>query len=294
MFDVVIVGMGCAGMSAGIYAKNSGLNTLILEGDTPGGLLNKINIVDNYVGFNDITGPDLAKIMFDHTVSNEVNYKIERVLSIKDCNEYKEITTTKNIYKTKSIIFASGRKARNTNVTGEEKFKGKGISNCAICDGKLFKNKDIVVLGGGSSAFEEAIYLSKIVKSIKILVKDKITALKELEEKAKSISNIEILLNTYVISFNGSDHLESVTINNNEEIKCEGAFIYYGYEADTNYLKCFDILDDKGYIITDENMRTKVPFIYACGDTISKSVYQVATAVSDGAIAALSARKDLK
>lgn len=294
MYDVIIIGMGCAGMSAGIYAKNSGLKTLILESTYPGGILNKVNIVDNYLGFNDITGPDLVEKMYAHVKNNGVEYKFERVLNIKSTDEYKEITTTKNIYKSKALIFAGGRKARNTNLESEEKFKGKGISYCAICDAHLFKDKDIVVLGAGSSAFEEAIYLSKVVKSIKILVKNEISALDELVEVAENIDNIEIIKGVYVTEFKGKDTLESVKLNTNEEIKCEGAFVYYGYDADTAYLKELGILDERGYIIVDSSMRTKVPYIYACGDTIKKELYQVATAVAEGSIAAVSARKDIK
>ena len=285
MYDVIIIGIGCAGMSAGIYAKNSGLKTLILESTYPGGILNKVNIVDNYLGFNDITGPDLVEKMYAHVKNNGVEYKFERILNIKSTDEYKEITTTKNIYKSKALIFAGGRKARNTNLESEEKFKGKGISYCAICDAHLFKDKDIVVLGAGSSAFEEAIYLSKVVKSIKILVKNEISALDEL---------VEIIKGVYVTEFKGKDTLESVKLNTNEEIKCEGAFVYYGYDADTAYLKELGILDERGYIIVDSSMRTKVPYIYACGDTIKKELYQVATAVAEGSIAAVSARKDIK
>lgn len=294
MLDLIIVGMGCAGMSAGIYAKNSGLDTLILESTAPGGLLNKINIVDNYIGFDDATGPELSKIMADHTISNGVNYKIERVLNIKDKTDYKEVTTTKGVYKTKAIIIATGRKARTANVEGEKELTGRGISNCALCDGKLFKNKDIVVLGGGNSAFEEAVYLAKLVKSIKILVRSEITANEELQEACKEIPNIKIITNKYVTKFNGKDRLESVDTNDGENIKCDGAFVYYGYEADTAYLKDLGILNDRGYIEVDSHMRTKAKFIYACGDTIAKDVYQIATAVSEGAIAALSARKDIK
>lgn len=294
MYDVVIIGMGCAGMSAGIYAKNSGLNTLILEENYPGGILNKVNIVDNYLGFNDITGPELVEKMFDHVKNNGVAYKFERVLKIEDKDDYKELTTTKDTYKTKSIIFASGRKARNTNIESEKKFEGKGISYCAICDAPFFKGKDIVVLGAGSSAFEEAIYLSKVVNSVKILVKKDISALDELVDTARSISNIEIMSGVYVTDFIGEDKLTGVKLNTEEVIKCDGAFVYYGYTADTEYLKNLDILDERGYIVVDESMRTKVPFIYACGDTIKKDLYQVATAVSEGAIASVSARKDIK
>lgn len=294
MYDVIIIGMGCAGMSAGIYAKNSGLKALILESKYPGGILNKVNIVDNYLGFNNITGPELVDKMYNHIKDNEVEYKFEKVLNIKMNEEYKEITTTKNIYKSKALIFAGGRKARNTNLESEKKFKGKGISYCAICDGRLFKDKDIVVLGGGSSAFEEAMYLSKIVKSIKILIKNEISALDELVSTAENINNIEIIKGVYVTEFKGEDTLKSVKLNTNEEIKCEGAFIYYGYDADSEYLRELGILDEKGYIIVDKSMRTKVPYIYACGDIIKKELYQVATAVAEGSIAAVSARKDIK
>lgn len=294
MYDVVIIGMGCAGMSAGIYAKNSGLNALILEENYPGGILNKVSIIDNYLGFNDITGPDLVEKMFEHVKNNGVLYKFERVLKIEDKEEYKVLTTTKNIYKTKSIIFASGRKARNTNIESEKKFEGKGISYCAICDAPFFKGKDIVVLGAGSSAFEEAIYLSKVVNSVKILVKKDISALDELVDSAKAIKNIEIIDGVYVTDFIGEDKLTGVKLNNDEIINCDGAFVYYGYTADTEYLKNLDIIDERGYIVVDNSMRTKVPFIYACGDTIKKDLYQVATAVSEGAIAAVSARKDIK
>ena len=293
MYDTIIIGMGCAGMSAGVYAKRSGLRTLIIDENAPGGLLNKVNIVENYLGFKSISGPDLALTMFEHINNEQVPYKIEKVLKIELKDGYKEITTTKSIYQTKSIILAIGRKPKKSGLALEDKYVGKGISYCALCDGALYKNKDIVVLGGGSSAFEEAIYLSNIASSVKIIVRSEIKAEKALYERAIKINNIEIIKGRVVSEFIGNELIEAVKLDNDEIIKCEGVFIYYGYDADTAFINDLKITNEKGYIDVDQLMRTKVPFIYACGDIIQKDLYQIITATSEGAIAATSARKDL-
>lgn len=293
MYDVIIIGMGPAGMSAGIYAKRSGLNTLILEGMYPGGLLNKVSIVDNYLGIKNISGADLSLNMFEHIKDVGVNYKIEKVLKIEN-SDVKKITTTKSVYETKSIIFAIGRTPKKSGLPNEEKYIGKGISYCALCDGNLYKNKDIIILGGGNSAFEEAIYLSKIVKSIKVLVRSEIKAEKELRDEVNAQSNIEIITGVTVEEIMGDEVVGGVRLANGDIIKCDGIFIYYGYEAETGYLNNLGITDDKGYILVDSKMRTSKPLIYACGDIIKKDLYQIITAASEGAIAATSARKDIK
>lgn len=293
MYDVIIIGMGPAGMSAGIYAKRSGLNTLILEGMYPGGLLNKVSIVDNYLGIKNISGADLSLNMFEHIKDVGVNYKIEKVLKIEN-SDVKKITTTKSVYETKSIIFAIGRTPKKSGLPNEEKYIGKGISYCALCDGNLYKNKDIIILGGGNSAFEEAVYLSKIVKSIKVLVRSEIRAEKELRDEVNVQSNIEVITGVTVEEIMGDEVVGGVRLANGDIIKCDGIFIYYGYEAETGYLNNLGITDDKGYILVDSKMRTSKPLIYACGDIIKKDLYQIITAASEGAIAATSARKDIK
>ncbi len=293
MYDVIIIGMGPAGMSAGIYAKRSGLNTLILEGMYPGGLLNKVSIVDNYLGIKNISGADLSLNMFEHIKDVGVNYKIEKVLKIEN-SDVKKITTTKSVYETKSIIFAIGRTPKKSGLPNEEKYIGKGISYCALCDGNLYKNKDIIILGGGNSAFEEAVYLSKIVKSIKVLFRSEIRAEKELRDEVNAQSNIEIITGVTVEEIMGDEVVGGVRLANGDIIKCDGIFIYYGYEAETGYLNNLGITDDKGYILVDSKMRTSKPLIYACGDIIKKDLYQIITAASEGAIAATSARKDIK
>jgi thioredoxin reductase (NADPH) len=293
MYDVIIIGSGPAGMSAGLYAKRSGLNTLILEGMYPGGLLNNVSIVDNYIGIKGISGSDLASLMYEHINSIDVKINFEKVLNI-EYGDIIKVTTSKNIYETKGIIIAIGRKAKKSGIPNEDKYIGKGISYCALCDGNLYKNKDIVVLGGGNSAFEESVYLSKIVKSIKIIVRSEIKAEKELITEVNNSNNIEIIKGVTCEEILGDEVVGGIRLNNGDIIKCDGVFIYYGYEAETSFLKNLNITDDKGYILVDQTMRTKLKNIYACGDIIKKDLYQIVTAASEGAIAATSARKDIK
>ena len=290
MYDCIIVGMGPAGMSAALYAKRSGMNTLIIDSSAPGGLLNKISIVENYLGVGSISGIDLALKMFEHVRSEEIPYKIETVTSVKNNNDYKTIYTTKGEYKTKTIIFAIGRKPKSSSIVNEEKYKNKGISYRAICDAALYKDKELVVLGGGNSAFEEAIYLSDFASKITIIVKNEISADDELICEAKN-KNINIMTGVSVSEFIGNDKISGVLLDNGNVINCSGVFIYYGYSAETSFISNLNITDDKGYIEVDNNMRTNIDGIYACGDIIKKNVYQIITACSDGAIAALSAKK---
>lgn len=292
MFDTIIIGSGPAGMSASIYSSRSGLKTLLLDESMPGGLLNKISIVENYLGVGSISGGDLALNMFDQVRQNNVDFKREKVVSIRDLGEYRLVTTTKNEYKTKGVIIAIGRKPRKSGILNEEKYIGKGISYCAICDASLYKDKDVVVLGAGDSAFEEALYLSNIVRSVKIVVRNKISASDALVKMAKE-KNIEIILGKETIDFIGEDVITGIKLNDNTIIKCDGVFIYYGYQADTAFMRDLSITDDRGYIEVDESMRTRESYIYACGDIIKKDIYQIVTACSEGCIAALSLKKDI-
>lgn len=269
MYDCIIVGMGPAGMSAAIYANESGLKTLILEESTPGGLLNKVSIVNNYLGFPNISGSDLAFKMFEHIRNENIEYKIARVLDIKDKEDYKVVTTTIGEFKTKGIILSTGRKLKKSGIPNEDKFINKGISYCAICDGYLFKNKNVVVLGNNQTAESEANYLSKIC-------------------------NVKRITEQKVIEFIGNEYLEGIKLEDGNVIKCDAAFVYYGYMSSTSFIKNYDITDEKGYVIVDKNMKSKCNMIYACGDIVKKDLYQVSTAVSEGAIAAISLSKEIK
>lgn len=292
MFDTIIIGAGPAGMGAAVYSARSGLNTLLLDESVPGGLLNKISIVENYLGYKSVTGADLAVDMYNHVKHENVSFKLEKVVSIKEEDEYKIVTTTKGEYKTKGVIIAIGRKPRKSGIPNEEMYAGKGISYCAICDAPLYKGKKIVVLGGGDSAFEEAIYLGNFASSVTIVVRNKISASDALVSEAKE-KNIEVIIGKEAIDFLGDETIKQVKFNDESTIDCDGVFIYYGYQADTAFMKDLNITDEKGYIEVYNSMRTKEPFIYACGDIIKKDIYQIVTAASDGCIAALSLKKDI-
>ncbi len=281
MFDLIIIGAGPAGMSASIYASKSNLKTLLIECDTPGGLLNKLNNIDNYLGFNNISGSDLAFNMYEHIRKENIELKHEKVLKIENNNEYKKVITNKNEYQTKKIIIAIGRKPKKSGIQGEEKYNKKGISYCAICDSHLYKNKDVVVIGDNSLALSESLYLKEIC-NVTLITNNK---------NIKS-DKINIIYHN-VIEFIGEDSLTGVKLDNNEIIKCNAAFIYNGYITEINFLKELNIINDKGNIDVDNRMETKVKGIYACGDIINKNIYQINTAVSEGCISALSAKMDI-
>jgi len=287
MYDTIIVGMGPAGMSAGIYAKRSGLKTLLLEKNSPGGLINVTNLVDNYLGFDNITGPDLAFKMFEHIKNNEVEYKIEEVTKIKKENSIFKIETNKNSYTSKTIILAGGRQPRKIDL--EDNLKKLKISRCSICDAPLYKDKNVLVMGGGNSAFEEGIYLSEFAKKLTIITRNKVKADEELLTAAKERNNIEIYENEEIQDLQELEGKYKVTLKENEII-VDGIFSYIGYTPSTEYLSNLGILEEKGYIEVNET-ETVVPGLYACGDIIKKDVYQIITASSEGAISALKAKK---
>lgn len=287
MYDTIIIGMGPGGMSAGIYAKRSGLKTLILEKNTPGGLINVTNLVDNYLGFDNITGPDLAFKMFEHVKNNGVEYKIEEVTKIKKENNIFKIETNKNSYEAKTIILAGGRQPRKVDL--EENLKNLKISRCSICDAPLYKNKEVLVLGGGNSAFEEGIYLSEFASTLTIITRNEVKADKELIEEAKKKTNIKILEHEEITSLEENENQYKVKLKN-EELTVDGIFSYIGYAPSTEYLSNLGILEENGYINATDT-ETEVPGLYACGDILKKSVYQIITATSEGATAALKAKK---
>lgn len=293
MYDCIIVGMGCAGMSAGIYAKRAGLNTLMIDEAMPGENLAKISVIENYLGFKSITGSELALQMFEHIKSEDVQYKIAKVLNIRINDDgTKTVFTNKGEYKSKGVIIAGGRKYKKSGLANEDKFIGKGISYCAVCDGPLYKNKTIVVLGGGNSAFEEAAYLSRFAKSVTIIVRGSIKADMQAREQVNK-ANIKIIAQRSVVEFLGNEYITGVKLDDDTVIDCEGVFIYFGTVADTSFIKELDITDENGYILVDNCMKTKYDGVYACGDVIKKELYQIATAVSDGAIAATCLKREL-
>lgn len=296
MYDIIVIGMGPAGLNAAIYAKRSGLSVLIFEKDSPGGLLNKTNIVDNYLGFESVRGPELASKMFFQTQALEIPYKIEEVRDLKVEGNKKIVTTTKDVYEAKAVIICSGRQQRKTNLENENSLVGKGLSYCAICDAPLYRGKKVAIIGGGNAAFEEGIYLSDFVSELYILNRsENIRADKVLQEEAKEKNNIKVMLNSVVKEIKTkNDKVSKIVLTNGTELDIEGVFVYIGFEPKVSYLNSLNILTPEGYIDVDENMRTMMPGVYAAGDSIKKELYQIITAASEGAIAAISAKKDIK
>lgn len=293
MKDVIIIGLGASGISAAIYAKRSGLDVAVINFGMPGGIINTSSVVENYPGIKKITGSDLAFNLFDHFNSLNIPLYNEEVVDIID-GEIKKVITTKKEYKAKKVIICSGRKPKKLGIKNEDKYIGKGISYCATCDGNFYKNKNVCVVGGGNSALESALYLSNICKNVYIIVrKNKFIGDNSLIKIIQNKENVIIKFNTIIESINGDDYVESIKTNN-EKIDLNGIFINIGYEPSINILKKLNLKMDNNYIVVNRNMETSVKGIYACGDIIKKDLYQLVTAVSEGAIAATNVFKSIK
>lgn len=293
IYDVIIIGLGASGVSASIYAKRSGLNVCVINYGIPGGIISTSSIVENYPGFKSISGSDFAFNLFEQFNNLDVPLFNEEVINIID-GDIKEVKTKNNIYKAKKLIICSGRKPRRLDVENEDKFLGRGISYCATCDGNLYKDKTVCVVGGGNSALESALYLSNLCKKVYILVrKDKFIGNKSLIDEVNEKENICIKFMTNIISVEGNDVVTGVKTNKGE-IKLDGIFINIGYEPSINIVKDLNIKLDKNYIVVDEHMETNIKGIYAAGDIIKKDLYQLVTAVSEGAIAATNVYKSIR
>ncbi|MCI9279796.1 MAG: FAD-dependent oxidoreductase [Bacilli bacterium] len=296
MYDLIIIGMGISGISAAIYAKNSNLNVLILEEKTPGGLLNRINEINNYPGLKKITGPELSYQLFESIEALKIPYKIDKVLKIILDNEIKIVKTEKEEYKTKNIIIATGRKNRTLNLEKEQELLGHGISTCALCDGNLYKEKTIAVVGGGNTALEETLYLSNLASKIYLIHRrDTFRAEQTLIEKIKQKANIEILYNSEVTKLiEEQNRLNKIEINHEKELSVSALFIFIGFVPNNDFLSSLDILNEEGYILVNNNYETKIKGIYAVGDCIKKEYYQLITASNDGVVASINIIKNNK
>lgn len=287
MYDLIIIGMGVSGVSAAIYAKRAGLNILMLEQSAPGGTLNVIPNIENYPGIKSISGPDLAFNLYNEVIDLGIEHKIEEVTDVI-LEPIKTIKTKNNVYQSKYLLIASGRKPRMLGLKDEEKYLGHGISTCALCDGAFFKNQDVAVVGGGSSALSEAIYLSKIVNKVYLIHRrDEFRAENTLQEQIKNIKNIEIITNNNVTELITKDNKLCGLKLKDIDIKVSAMFIYIGFIPNTEFLKNTELKIENGYIIVDENNETNIKGVYASGDVIKKSIYQIINAASEGATAAI-------
>ncbi len=294
MKDLIIIGAGPAGISAAIYAKRSGLDVLVIEKNLPGGLINNTNIIENYLGYKSINGAELAINMSDHLEYLNIDIEYKEVIDVVIEKDLKKVITNTETYVAKYIIVATGRSAKKLDLSESSKYYGKGLSFCATCDGIFYKDKEVIVIGGGNSAFEEAKYLSNYCKTVKILIRsDKIKADKKLQDEIHNLKNVEILFNSEVEAIFGEDKVEGVILKNKKVLKISGIFINIGYEPKTDFVKKLNLCDKLGYIEVNENYESKIPGIYACGDIIKKKYYQIIIAASEGAIASLNIKNEI-
>lgn len=291
-YDVIIIGAGPAGMTAALYAARANLNTLLLERGIPGGQMNNTAEVENYPGFDSILGPDLALKMYDGINQFGVEHGYGNVVEVKDHHDYKEVITDDASYEAKVVIIATGCEHRNLEVPGEAEYSGRGVSYCAVCDGAFFRNKKLIVVGGGDSAVEEAIYLTQFADEVKIVHRrDALRAQKIIQDRAFANEKISFIWDSVVEEIKGDDQkvtgvqIKNVKTGETYEEAADGVFIYVGLIPLTQAFTSLGITDDAGWIVTDERMQTKIPGILACGDARQKHLRQITTAVGDGGIA---------
>ena len=297
IYDVVIIGAGPAGMTAAVYTSRANLSTLMLERGIPGGQMANTEEVENYPGFDTILGPELSTKMFDHAKKFGAEYAYGDVTEIIDGEEYKTIKAGAKEYKTRAIILSTGAEYKKMGVPGEKELGGRGVSYCAVCDGAFFKQKNLVVVGGGDSAVEEGVYLTRFADKVTIVHRrDKLRAQKILQDRAFANDKIDFIWNATVKEINeangkvGSVTLQSTVDGTETELATDGVFIYIGMLPLTKPFESLGILNDAGYIVTNDNMETAVPGIFAAGDVREKTLRQIVTATGDGSIAAQAAQ----
>ncbi len=301
MKDVIIIGAGPGGMTAAIYTKRANLETAIIEKAAPGGYMVNTFEIENYPGFGKVSGYELSEKMFNHVQELGVEYLYGDVTKITDKREKKEVHTADGkVHEAKAVIIATGTLPRKTGAKNEEKFISRGISFCAVCDGAFFKGKEVIVLGGGNSALDEAIYLTSMgIKVTVVNLLDSLQADKGTVEKAEKNENIEFLLGHEVTEFKGDTSLKAVELRDVKTKKTHtkevaGVFVFIGQIPNTSFLEDLPILTPQGHIKVNERMETDILGIFAIGDVIDKELRQIVTATADGAIASQSVSRYLE
>ncbi|SJZ38700.1 thioredoxin reductase (NADPH) [Pilibacter termitis] len=292
LYDVIVIGAGPAGMTAALYASRSNLKVLLLERGAPGGQMNNTAEIENYPGFDSIMGPELAFKMYEplEKFGTENAYGI--VVDILDNGKTKTVVTEENRFETKSIVIATGAAHRHLNVKGEEEYSGRGVSYCAVCDGAFFRNRELIVVGGGDSAVEEAIYLTQFASKVTIVHRrDELRAQKIIQDRAFANEKIEFIWDSVVEEIKGNEmKVESVVVKNvkteeTTEISAGGVFIYVGLDPLSEPFRKLGLTNSNGWIPTDNEMKTSIEGIFAIGDVREKTLRQITTAVGEGGIA---------
>ena len=298
MYDIIIIGAGPAGLTAAIYGRRANKKVLVLEALTYGGQIVNTTVIDNYPALPHVTGFDFATNLYNQATELGAEIKFEKVINII-VDKDKKVITDSNEYTSRAIIIATGADRRKLGLENEDKFTGSGISYCATCDGNFFKDKEVAVNGGGNTALTDALYLADIASKVYLIHRrDEFRGSESLVNEVKKRNNIELVLNSKVTKLNGDNHLTSIEITNNDgstrELLISCLFVAIGQVPVTeNFVKLIDV-DDNGYAIAGEDMKTKVAGLYVAGDVRKKSLRQLATAISDGAIAATEAIHDIQ
>ena len=297
IYDIIIAGAGPAGMTAAVYASRANLSTLMIERGVPGGQMANTEEVENYPGFDHILGPELSTKMFDHAKKFGAEYAYGDIKEVIDGEEYKTIVAGKKEYKARAVIITTGAEYKKIGVPGENELGGRGVSYCAVCDGAFFKERELVVIGGGDSAVEEGVYLTRFASKVTIIHRrDELRAQKILQQRAFDNEKIDFIWNHTVKEIHEQDgkvgKLTLVNTQNGEEMefKADGVFVYVGMLPLSKPFESLGITNENGYIETNERMETKVKGIFAAGDIREKMLRQIVTATGDGSIAAQSAQ----
>lgn len=297
IYDLVVIGSGPGGMTAALYGSRSDLSTLIIERGAPGGQLINTAEVENYAGFKSIKGPELASNMYEGATQFGAEYTFGDVREIIDGKEYKRIVTSNKIFKARSVVIATGAEHKKLGIPGENELNGRGVSYCAVCDGAFFRDRPLVVVGGGDSAVEEGTYLTQFASDVTIVHRrDELRAQSILQDRAFKNDKVNFVWDSVVEKIEGENNVQNLQIRNVKtgevsDLGADGVFIYIGLLPNTDAFLDLGITDQEGWIETDENMQTSVPGIFAVGDVRQTVLRQVATAVGDGSIAGDAAYK---
>ena len=296
LYDIIIVGAGPAGLTAAIYARRANKKVLVLEAKTYGGQIINTLDIENYPVEEHISGFDFATKLYNQAKNLGTEILFEKVVDLNNLGKEKEVITTKNIYKTKAIILATGSENRKLGLSNEDELVGKGLSYCATCDGAFYKKKDVAIVGGGNTALEDTLYLTDLVNKVYLIHRrDEFRGDPTIVEKLKEKDNVEFVYNSNVTKLISNDKLEAIEVTNKDgtkkEINVSGLFVAIGKVPENENFKNLISLDDSGYIIASEDCHTNIEGIFVAGDNRVKELRQLVTATSDGAIAATEAVK---